>query len=329
MEREADRVGFGVLTGAGFDGLGFVSMFDKMQQSSRYDDGSFPYLRSHPLTGERIADMRSRVPAGPAAAAGGQVGPIKATTPDASGATAPAAPLGLRLDLPGARGASSASVGLPMPSRSVHVLVSARARVLAENGPDRQRAWLANGRSANASPGDRYAAALSALRLGQRDLALELAQQLRTAVAPEARPTVDALLLDILLSPVAGGVPSLPPAQAALLAELRDQALAGTSRASALLGAQAALRNRSAAARGQPLAGLGGAAAARRGGLANAVTGLCRARADHARHPCRGGGACRPPGLRWCGGPLQGGPGAARRATRGRHGTGHRGQPPS
>jgi predicted Zn-dependent protease len=246
MEREADRVGFGVLTGAGFDGLGFVSMFDKMQQSSRYDDGSFPYLRSHPLTGERIADMRSRVPAGPAAAAGGQVGPIKATTPDASGATAPAAPLGLRLDLPGARGASSASVGLPMPSRSVHVLVSARARVLAENGPDRQRAWLANGRSANASPGDRYAAALSALRLGQRDLALELAQQLRTAVAPEARPTVDALLLDILLSPVAGGVPSLPPAQAALLAELRDQALAGTSRASALLGAQAAL------ATGQP-----------------------------------------------------------------------------
>lgn len=190
--------------------------------------------------------MRSRVPAGPAAAAGGQVGPIKATTPDASGATAPAAPLGLRLDLPGARGASSASVGLPMPSRSVHVLVSARARVLAENGPDRQRAWLANGRSANASPGDRYAAALSALRLGQRDLALELAQQLRTAVAPEARPTVDALLLDILLSPVAGGVPSLPPAQAALLAELRDQALAGTSRASALLGAQAAL------ATGQP-----------------------------------------------------------------------------
>jgi predicted Zn-dependent protease len=244
MEREADRVGFGVLTGAGFDGLGFVSMFDKMQQSSRYDDGSFPYLRSHPLTGERIADMRSRVPSGPVAAAGVQVGPVKAATPDAGGA-GPASS-GLRLDLPGTRGASRPAAGLPMPSRNVHVLVSARARVLAENSTDRQRAWLANGRVANASAGDRYAAALSALRLGQRDLALELAQQLRGAVAPDARPTVDALLLDILLSPAAGGAPSAPAAQAALLAELRDQALAGTSRASALLGAQAAL------ATGQP-----------------------------------------------------------------------------
>lgn len=243
MEREADRVGFGVLTGAGFDGLGFVTMFDKMQQSSRYDDGSFPYLRSHPLTGDRMADMRSRVPSGPVAAAGGQVGPVNAAAPVAA---TPSASAGLRLDLPGSRGASHSAVGLPMPSRNVHALVSARARVLAENGPDRQRAWLASGRAANASPGDRYAAALSALRLGQRDLALELAQSLRAAVAPEARPTVDALLLDILLSPVAGGVSSLPPAQAALLAELRDQALGGTSRASALLGAQAAL------ATGQP-----------------------------------------------------------------------------
>lgn len=243
MEREADRVGFGVLTGAGFDGLGFVTMFDKMQQSSRYDDGSFPYLRSHPLTGERMADMRSRVPSGPVAAAGGQVGPVNTIAPVAA---APSASSGLRLDLPGSRGASHPAAGLPMPSRNVHVLVSARAKVLAENGPDRQRAWLANGRAANAAPGDRYAAALSALRLGQRDLALELAQSLRTAVAPEARPTVDALVLEILLSPVAGGVSSLPPAQTALLAELRDQALGGTSRASALLGAQAAL------ATGQP-----------------------------------------------------------------------------
>src|SRR5690606_35306451 len=43
MEREADRVGFGVLTAAGFPGEGFVQMFDKLQQASRLnDDGSFP-----------------------------------------------------------------------------------------------------------------------------------------------------------------------------------------------------------------------------------------------------------------------------------------------
>jgi predicted Zn-dependent protease len=61
MEREADRVGFGVMTQAGFEAQGFVSMFDKLQQASRLNDnGAYPYLRSHPLTTERIADMQAR-----------------------------------------------------------------------------------------------------------------------------------------------------------------------------------------------------------------------------------------------------------------------------
>lgn len=65
MEREADRIGFGVMTQAGFEPLGFVTMFDKLQQASRLNDnGGYPYLRSHPLTTERIADMQSRLPAG-------------------------------------------------------------------------------------------------------------------------------------------------------------------------------------------------------------------------------------------------------------------------
>lgn len=63
MEREADRVGYGVMTLAGFDGAGFTSMFDKLQQASRLNDnGAYPYLRSHPLTTERIADMHARQP---------------------------------------------------------------------------------------------------------------------------------------------------------------------------------------------------------------------------------------------------------------------------
>ncbi len=67
MEREADRIGFGVMTEAGFEAQGFVSMFDKLQQASRLNDnGAYPYLRSHPLTTERIADMRSRMPLGAA-----------------------------------------------------------------------------------------------------------------------------------------------------------------------------------------------------------------------------------------------------------------------
>ena len=65
MEREADRVGYGVMTQAGFEGAGFASMFLKLQQGSRFNEnGQYPYLRSHPLTTERIADMQSRNLAG-------------------------------------------------------------------------------------------------------------------------------------------------------------------------------------------------------------------------------------------------------------------------
>ncbi len=69
MEREADRVGFGLMDGAGFAPQGFVAMFDKLQQANRLNDnGSWPYLRSHPLTTQRQADMQARLPAGSAQA---------------------------------------------------------------------------------------------------------------------------------------------------------------------------------------------------------------------------------------------------------------------
>lgn len=65
MEREADRVGYLIATQAGYAPQGFVSMFEKLQQASKLtDNGSFPYLRSHPLSTERMADMQSRIPQG-------------------------------------------------------------------------------------------------------------------------------------------------------------------------------------------------------------------------------------------------------------------------
>ena len=77
VEREADRIGFAVMTQAGYEPQGFVSMFEKLQQSSRLNDsGGFPYLRTHPLTTERIADMQARVPQ----KAGGSALPV--TPPD-------------------------------------------------------------------------------------------------------------------------------------------------------------------------------------------------------------------------------------------------------
>ena len=195
MEREADRVGFGVLTEAGFPGQGFVSMFDKLQQSSRLnDDGSFPYLRSHPLTTERMADMHLRV--------------------SEAGA---------------AHGAGSA-----VPPLALHVLMAARARVLGETVPDRWRAWLKAGSGPKAKPGERYAAALSAYRLGQYSEALALAQTLREQATPPTQAAIDGLLVEILLVSPNG-------AQDARLPALRDAALASSTRAGLMQGAWAAL----------------------------------------------------------------------------------------
>lgn len=62
MEREADRVGFAVMSGAGFNPAGMAAMFEKLDISSRLNDsGGYPYLRSHPLTSERIGEARSRL----------------------------------------------------------------------------------------------------------------------------------------------------------------------------------------------------------------------------------------------------------------------------
>ncbi|MEY2660809.1 MAG: hypothetical protein RLZZ123_1981 [Pseudomonadota bacterium] len=61
MEREADRVGFGLLAPAGFESQGAITLFEKLIQASRLNDsGSYPYLRSHPMSTERMADMAGR-----------------------------------------------------------------------------------------------------------------------------------------------------------------------------------------------------------------------------------------------------------------------------
>ncbi|MDR2128677.1 MAG: M48 family metalloprotease [Burkholderiaceae bacterium] len=61
MEREADRIGLAIATQAGFRPEGFAAMFETLQNAQRLmDNGDWPYLRSHPLTTQRIADMRQR-----------------------------------------------------------------------------------------------------------------------------------------------------------------------------------------------------------------------------------------------------------------------------
>ncbi|HEY9098190.1 MAG TPA: M48 family metalloprotease [Thiobacillus sp.] len=66
FEREADRLGYEMLTRAHFDPRGMSGFFSRLQRSSRFYDSSAPaYLRTHPLTTERIADMESRSESAP------------------------------------------------------------------------------------------------------------------------------------------------------------------------------------------------------------------------------------------------------------------------
>jgi beta-barrel assembly-enhancing protease len=61
-EREADRVGLSIMRDAGFDMSGMVAFFGRLQNAGRaYNDTAPAFLRSHPLTTERIADIQARI----------------------------------------------------------------------------------------------------------------------------------------------------------------------------------------------------------------------------------------------------------------------------
>lgn len=178
MEREADRVGFGVMTQAGFAPQGAASMFEKLQYASRLNDnGSYPYLRSHPLNSERIADMQGRIQAKP-------------------GATAP-----LPLVMDHAMIAARARV-LTRPGVDVLRLWadSAGTGEFARSSPAQQAGIL-------------YAAVLSASELRDFKAARALAQQLVARTAGDAPSARLARLLSAEIELAAGAA----PAAAALL----------------------------------------------------------------------------------------------------------------
>ena len=115
MEREADRVGFSVMTSAGFSAGGMAAMFEKLDTASRFNDaGGFPYLRSHPLTTERIGEARARAGSVSGSGLGSGLG-------SGFSATEQAAP----------------------PTVLEHSLAQARARVLMDTRVDALRRWQA------------------------------------------------------------------------------------------------------------------------------------------------------------------------------------------
>ncbi len=174
MEREADRVGFAIAGQAGFDPQGFVGMFEKLQQGNRLNDrGAFPYLRSHPLTTERMADMQSRLP----------------------------------LQSQGSKAAAAAPGAAPSSAKSaVQAMLTARAQVLSNPGVDALRARLALVANTASAPvatqaGVVYGAALASLRLRDFTGANRWVQQLeKTATDQPAQRLTRLLSAEIALA---------------------------------------------------------------------------------------------------------------------------------
>jgi predicted Zn-dependent protease len=216
MEREADRLGWQVLTAAGFAPTGMAAMFEKLDASNRLNDSNqYPYLRSHPLTIERIAEARLRASSESAAS--------------------------LVLSLPSER-----------PSLAEHALMQARARVLMDSSEPGLRRVQQQG--APGSPevgparlGALYAAALASQLLREpavADKALAAAQALvssRYASTPRVQRSLELLRLEMQIA----------RGQAQALTLALSGPLAGDASRPALLErAQAALLGRQIAAPG-------------------------------------------------------------------------------
>lgn len=219
MEREADRVGFGIASQAGFAPQGFVSMFAKLQQVSRLNDvGNFPYLRSHPMSTERMADMQSRI-----------------DVPEADTA----------VDKPGTRNNAQ---------EIDHAMMSARARVLSNTAVGALQSWAVEVEAANLSrmsPPQQaaalYGAVLAAIKLREYAQAQANWARLVERVRPDATAARLSRLLGVELMLAKGDT-----ARAFELLADRPTGTSPTSRPELLLAAQAWLQM-SAQAPGEPI----------------------------------------------------------------------------
>lgn len=117
MERESDRFGYALLKEAGFNASSFGTMFEKLQYANRLaDSGNFPYLRSHPLTTERIGDMKAR--------------DLNNQTIDSTSTV-------------------SATPTEHLSNRLEHSLISARSKIFSLQAPNNYKIWTSDIQNAN------------------------------------------------------------------------------------------------------------------------------------------------------------------------------------
>jgi len=151
VEREADRVGFQVMTAAGYAPGGMAAMFERMDRSTRLNDsGGFPYLRSHPLTVERIGEARAR--------ASSREAQITACTVGSDGVCR--MPTSTVVLGNGSTGENIGGSGVSAPPSVLeHTVAQARASVLMDPRTDALRRWQARDADRDGSPADRLRAA--------------------------------------------------------------------------------------------------------------------------------------------------------------------------
>ena len=63
-EQEADRIGYQMLQGAGFNVAGMAAMFKRLQQNSRLNESPNAYATTHPLSAQRLSDAENRAYSG-------------------------------------------------------------------------------------------------------------------------------------------------------------------------------------------------------------------------------------------------------------------------
>ena len=145
-------------------------MFEKLQQSARLSDsGNFPYLRSHPMTTERMGDMQQRLL-------------IQQHMTKFTPQTEPSLQ---------------------------HAMMAARARVLAEPGVDVLRQWAAEPQASSFATfsesrqiASLYAAILANIKLRDFARASEQKNKLKTIVAADliALEAIQIIAIDISLA---------------------------------------------------------------------------------------------------------------------------------
>ncbi len=179
FEREADRVGFTLMEKAGYDTRGMASFFSRMQRSERFNDPGekrYPgYLRTHPMSGERMADMQNRT-----GIIGNMILPTSAKT-----STSPT---------------TGTISGVPYSSANEPVLASSfdyqliKARLLAEQGSPAEAVEKFKQRiaeqSIKRSRADAYGYAIALKRARQFDKALLELKQVRVGSSPASGPNV-------------------------------------------------------------------------------------------------------------------------------------------